>query len=95
MTTREPTVWWYVYKGVNPTRRLVYHGVALDPVARADGFHCRGSTKVIGDWKCEQEGVKWTTLSRHLTQEKATAVSHALERGPSMRGYTNIKTGGV
>ena len=91
----QETVWWYVYKGTNRTRREIYYGVSIDPVGRIDGKHCEGATVAIAHWRCGSEKVDWDVVSRHLSQPTATKLAHKLERQDAPRGYRNILTAGI
>lgn len=87
--------WWYVYRGINSTKREIYHGVSKNPESRVNGSHCMGATKTIAHWNCTNEQISWERISKHKTQEKASEISHYHERNFKKRGYTNFKTSGI
>lgn len=87
--------WWYVYRGVNSTKKEVYHGVSKNAASRIGSSHCEGKTKAIAHWNCASDKIKWEGLSKHKTQQKASEVSHKLERILLRQGYKTLRTGGI
>lgn len=87
---------WYVYKGVNETKRVIYYGASNDPKARINGSHCEGGTKALAKWKFDKGGdtIRWTILTHHEDQPTASAEAHRLEKIP-VPGYEVIQTAGI
>lgn len=96
MDTKIKLVMWYVYRGINHTHKEIYHGVSPDVVDRIDNEHCKGKTKAIEHWDCEEDDIKWNkNVSAHITQEEASKQSHKLEDEYKYDEYENIQTGGI
>lgn len=85
---------WYVYRGINRTKKEVYYGVSKDPQERVDGSHCVGFTKAVNHWDCSADLIQWNIVSQHDTQEEASATGHAHEKVP-LKGYVIIQTAGI
>ena len=85
---------WYVYRGINRTKKEVYSGVSKDPVERVDGSHCVGSTKALKHWDCSSDTIDWNVVSKHVAQAEASAKAHAYEK-TSLKGYVIIQTAGI
>ncbi len=85
---------WYVYKGVNETKKEIYYGVSKDPKERVDGSHCDGGTKAVKHWDCSKDKINWTIVSKHNDQPSASSKAHDLE-DVAVKGYKVIKTGGI
>ena len=95
-TRKKETVWWYVYRGINRTKKEIYFGVSKDPPARKDGSHCVGGTKALAHWDCDNDDIRWRKISKHLTQKRASTVAHYLERNTKPpKGDTVIQTAGI
>ena len=90
----KPFEWHYVYRGINKTKKEVYHGISKNVRHRVNGSHCKGGTKALAEWSCEIETIKWERISKHKTQKKASEISHKQERNYKRRGYKNILTAG-
>jgi hypothetical protein len=91
---------WYVYRGINCTKKEVYHGVSESPISRIEKSHCVGGTKSIKHWDCDKDDIIWKDLSSHRTQHAASAKAHSLEKTYKYRGivkgkFTNILTAGI
>lgn len=85
---------WYVYRGINRTKKEVYYGVSKDPQARVDGSHCNGFTKAVKHWDCDTDTIDWNVVSEHPTQAEASAKAHAHEK-TTLKGYVVIQTAGI
>lgn len=85
---------WYVYRGINRSRKEVYYGVSSQPKERIDGAHCVGYTKTIKHWDCENEDIIWNQVSEHATQQEASKKAHAHEKIP-LKGYKVHQTAGI
>lgn len=93
---KKPTVWFYVYRGVNYSKKEVYFGVSKDPASRKDGAHCKGGTIALKRWNCEKDTIRWFLVSKHFTQTAASTRAHLLERTyKHSKGFKVIKTAGV
>lgn len=86
---------WHVYRGTNHTQREIYYGVSKDPDARVDGSHCRGYTKAISHWDCENDDIDWEVIATADNQSAASTYAHKQERGRVPQGYGIIQTAGV
>lgn len=89
---------WYVYRGVNRTLKEIYFGVSKDPLGRVDGSHCRGSTKALRDWDCEEHAIHWSVVGEFERQSDASESAHRRERRvPPARyaRYIIIQTAGI
>lgn len=87
---------WYVYRGINSTKKQVYHGVSQEVVTRITKSHCVGGTKALAHWNCSKDKIIWKLVSKHMTQEKASKVAHNLETTyRNYLGFKNIKTAGI
>lgn len=89
---------WYVYRGVNNTKREIYYGVSKSPTERVNGGHCRGGTKALAHWDCASDDIVWIQGITYTSQEKASARAHSLEKKPppaEHKGYTVIQTAGI
>lgn len=87
---------FYVYRGINRSKKQVYHGVSVDPKYRKDGSHCVGGTKALKHWNCDREQIMWKLVSKHRTQINASKVAHLLEASYKHReGFKNIRTRGI
>jgi hypothetical protein len=87
---------WKVYRGINSTKKQVYHGVALDIPVRITKSHCVGATKALSHWDCNKHKITWRKVSQHRSQTMASKVSHDLEKTyKNYKGFKNIKTAGI
>jgi len=87
---------FYVYRGINRTKKEVYHGVSNDPIARRDGSHCIGGTASLRLWNCDHHQIIWKVISKHLKQNKASEMAHSLEMNyRHHKGFKNIRTSGI
>lgn len=86
---------WYVYRGLNATTNEVYYGVSKDPKERINGSHCDGGTVTLKHWDCSTDKISWKLVSKHPTQEEASAKAHGLERTQHPKPWKVFKTGGI
>ena len=94
VTKKTETV--YVYRGINRTKKEVYHGVSKDIKKRKDGSHCVGGTKALAHWDCDNDTIIWRKVSTHRKQTTASAKSHEYEKKYKHRDkFKNIKTKGI
>lgn len=88
--------WYYVYRGINHNKKEVYFGVSKDPLARRDGSHCQGGTVALNQWNCSNHKILWYFISKHKTQQTASAMAHHLEKNyKHPQEFKVIKTAGI
>lgn len=86
----------YVYRGINRTKKEVYHGVSQDPMKRKDGSHCVVGTKALKHWKCGTDEIRWSIVSTHYKQANASKKAHEFEKNYRHKDrFKNIKTAGI
>ena len=87
---------YYVYRGINRTKKEVYHGVSNDPIGRRDGSHCVGGTRALSHWNCDRHQIIWRVVSKHIKQQNASSAAHNLEANyRHHEGFRNTRTRGI
>jgi len=87
---------YHVYRGINATKKEVYHGVSNEPKARRDGSHCVGGTKALKHWNCDKDNIRWYQISSHYKRSNASMAAHKQEKEYLHRNkYKNINTRGI
>lgn len=85
-----------VYRGINRTKKEVYHGVSQDVETRKNNSHCTGGTKAIEHWDCANDKIIWKKVSNHYKQSNASKKAHSLEKEyKHHERFKNIKTKGI
>lgn len=86
-----------IYRAINVTKGEVYHGTTSKTVEeRKEEGHCKGRTKTISHWDCDNDKIIWKEISRHRDSSIATKNAHKLEKEyKHHKGFTNLDTRGL
>ncbi|MBM2815365.1 MAG: hypothetical protein HW421_2127 [Ignavibacteria bacterium] len=90
---------WYIFRGINRTKKEIYHGVSETPNDSIDKCKLISETTAIKHWNYDRDDISWKSVSNHITQKTASEKAYVLEKSYSYRGrfkgpFKNIQTAG-